>query len=247
MATVGFGLESANVVGYSSVCTTNGCKALGASFAPVTSTMNLQDLKVTGYNHEEGFDGELNVQFLDGIGKTTDMYYWIDIPADEEDPESVAFYGWYDGSDTLVENVTINPGDGLWVFSSSKDFGLQSAGQVIKTSTAVTLNNGGMSMVANPIPMDIDLQDIFVGGYNHEDGFEGEINVQFLDVIGKTDAMYYWIDIPADPEDPESVAFYGWYDGEDTLVENVTVGAGTALWTYSDSNAYSLIFPGVSL
>ena len=248
MATVGFGLESANVVGYSSVQTGNGgSKALGASFAAVADEMNLQDLKVTGYAHEDGFDGELNIQFLDGLGRMTDLYNWIDIPADPEDEESVAFFGWYDGEDNLVDDVIINPGDGLWVFSSSDAFGLQSAGQVIKTPTAVTLKTDGSTMVANPIPVNVNLQEVSVSGYDHEAGFEGSINVQFLDGLGRMTDLYNWIDIPADPEDEESVAFFGWYDGEDNLVEDVMVNAGTALWTYSDSNAYSLVFPGVTL
>ena len=248
IATVGFSLESANVVGYNSVATGDGgSKALAASFAPVGETMSLQDLKITGYNHEDGFDGELNIQFLDGLGRMTELYNWIDIPADPEDPDSVAFYGWYDGEDNFVEDVTIEPGDGLWVFSSSKVFGLQSAGQVITKPTAVTLREEGSTMVANPIPVDVDLQDVSVAGYDHDAGFEGSINVQFLDGLGRMTALYNWIDIPADPEDPDSVAFYGWYDGEDNLVEDVTVDAGTALWTFSDSSAYSLVFPGATL
>ena len=247
MATVGFSLESANVVGYDNVSTTNGFRALGMSFAPVANQMDLQELKVSGYNHEDGFDGEINIQFLDSIGRTASKYFWYDIPADEEDPDSVAFYGWYDGTDTLVEGVTVEPGQGFWLFSDSKEYGIQSAGQVITTSTAVTLYNGGLYMVANPIPVDINLQDIVVGGYDHDNGFEGEINVQFLDTLGTMDSKYFWYDIPADEEDPDSVAFYGWYDGSDEFVESVVVEAGTALWTFSDSSQYTLVFPGVNL
>ena len=60
-------------------------------------------------------------------------------------------------------------------------------------------------------------------------------------------ALYNWIDIPADPEEPDSVAFYGWYDGEDNLVEGLNILAGTSLWTFSSSAAFSLVFPGVTL
>ena len=209
--------------------------------------MDLQDLVVSGYDSTEGFDGDINVQFLDGVGRTSAMYFWIDIPADEEDPDSVAFHGWYDGNDEYAEGVTIRPGTGLWTKSSSSAYGIQSAGQVITEDTAIALREAGFVMVANPIPVDVDLQDVMVGGYNHEDGFEGEINVQFLDGVGRTSAMYFWIDIPADEEDPDSVAFYGWYDGNDELAVDVNVKAGTALWTKSDSSIYSLVFPGVEV
>ena len=43
MATVGFGLESANVVGYADAKAGEGCfKALATSFAPVTEKIDLQ-------------------------------------------------------------------------------------------------------------------------------------------------------------------------------------------------------------
>jgi hypothetical protein len=248
IATVGLSLESANVVGYASSATKNGFKAMGASFAPVGETMNLQDLKVTGYNREEGFSGAFEIQMLDSIGRTDKSYTWFDIPADPEDPDSVAFYGWYDGDFNLVENETINPCDGLWVSTDSDTYGLQSAGQVITTPTSKTLgSDGAFVMVANPLPVGIDLQEITVGGYDVEAPFEGSIEVQFLDTIGRTLTSYTWFDLPADPEEPDSVAFYGWYDGDFNLAEKVTIEAGSALWTSSDSSTYSLVFPGVTL
>lgn len=217
------------------------------SFAPITSAMNLQELRITGYDHEGGFEGEINMQFLDSVGRTDAKYFWYDIPADPDDPDSVAFYGWYDGDDELVEDLTITPGQGFWLFSDSKEYSLQSAGQIITNSTAITLLDDGLYMVANPLPQDISLQEIAVGGYPAGDGFEGEINVQFLDTLGNMASKYFWYDIPADPDDQDSAAFYGWYDGNDEFVEDVIVGAGTALWTFSDSSAYSLVFPGVNL
>ena len=118
-------MESANTVGYSSAeLRNNGCSASGASFAAVSGTMDLQDLKVSGYNHEDGFEGDINVQFLDGRGKTTATYFWVDIPKDEEDPDSEAFYGWYDGNDELAENVTVSAGSALWTRSDSSAYSL---------------------------------------------------------------------------------------------------------------------------
>ena len=204
--------------------------------------MDLQDLKVTGYS--DAFEGALNVQFLNGSGKTTATYFWADVPADPEDPDSEAFYGWYDGDDQYVENVTIAPGTGLWVQSDSASYGLQSAGQVITTDTPVTLRSGCI-MAANTVPVTVDIQDIYIGGYS--DAFEGAVNMQFLNASGKTTATYFWADVPADPEDPDSEAFYGWYDGDDQLADNVTIPAGGAVWVQSDSASYSIVFPGVTL
>ena len=235
------------MVGYTQVAAKEGFKAMGAPFAPVSDTMNLQDLKVTGYDASEGFSGAFEIQLLDTIGRTSASYTWFDIPKDETDPDSVAFYGWYDGDFNLVEDVTVSPADGLWVSSDSESYKLQSSGSVIKTPTAKTLVAEGFVMVANPIPVDVDIQDITVGGYDTDGAFEGTVEIQFLDTIGCTSASYMWFDIPKDETDPDSVAFYGWYDGEFNLAEDVKVEIGGAVWTSSDSAAYSLVFPGATL
>ena len=118
-------LESANTVGYSSAeLRNNGSKAVGASFAAVTGTMDLQDLSVSGYDHADGFEGDINVQFLGPTGKKTAQYFWVDIPEDPDDPDSVAFYGWYDGNDELAENVTVSAGSALWTRSDSSAYSL---------------------------------------------------------------------------------------------------------------------------
>lgn len=58
-ATVGFSLESANVVGYSSTTLRLGNKGAGACFETVNggNVINLQDIKVSGY--EESSEEEV--------------------------------------------------------------------------------------------------------------------------------------------------------------------------------------------
>ncbi len=238
-------MESANVVGYSAANTRVGFAAVSTSFEAVSGSIDLQDLTVTGYNHEDGFEGDVYLETLTSLGAADQIYTWVDVPADPEDPESVAFYGWYDGSDALVEGVTINPGDGFWVHSDSTAYGIQNAGAVITTSTAITLKNG-FTLVGNPVPVSVSIQELSISGYDHDAGFEGDIYAETLTSTGAADEIYTWVDVPADPEDPESVAFYGWYDGSDALVV-ASVGAGEALWIHSDSTSYSVVFPGVDL
>ena len=202
---------------------------------------------MTGYNHADGFDGDVYLETLTDTGAADATYIWLDIPVDEEDTESVAFYGWYDLQNKYVEGVTINPGDGFWVHSDNTAYGIQSAGEVIVTSTAVTLRAKGFAMVGNPIPTSVALQDISVGGYAHEDGFDGEVYVETLTSDGAADQTYIWLDIPVDEEDPESVAYFGWYGLDNKYVKDVFLESGEAFWTYSDSANYTIVFPGVSL
>ena len=66
-AGLAFGLESANVVGYDSVTLRTGMKAAGAAFVPIVgANVDLQSLRATGYDTDEGYgDGDIAVQTLD--------------------------------------------------------------------------------------------------------------------------------------------------------------------------------------
>ena len=82
MATVGFGLESANVVGYNGAALRGGSQAagVGASFVNVDDTdLTLGDLKVVGYNAEDGYASfEVVAKKLDGYGVGGTSYFWCD-------------------------------------------------------------------------------------------------------------------------------------------------------------------------
>ena len=70
-----------------------------------TSSTALEDLKPTG--SEIATDGEINIQLLDAYGRTTAMYSWIDWDGEPT--------GWCNGDFEVVEGVTFNAGQGLWV------------------------------------------------------------------------------------------------------------------------------------
>ena len=203
--------------------------------------MDLQDVKVAGY--EGAFEGYVYMQTLDPYGRTVDTYTWVDVPKDDTDPDSIAYYGWYDG-ENLIEGVTVTPGSGYWVGSDSTAYAIQSAGAVIANGASIALGSKGCTMVANPLPVSVDLQDIAVGGY--EGAFDGYVYMQTLDPYGRTVDTYTWVDVPKDETDPDSVAYYGWYDGEN-LIKDVLVKPGQGLWTGSDSTAYSIVYPDLAL
>ena len=249
MATVGFGLESANVVGYTEVGLRTGSKGVGACFAPITETnVDLAEITVTGYDRAEGSEDQVYAQTLDASGKTIDMYYWIDVSY-EENGETVTLYGWMDAEGNLLEkgSVMMPLGDALWVDAPGEDFKLNFNGEVAKDGVAVSLR-AGSKMVSNPLAIDVDINNIAVKGYNTEDGSEDEVYAQTLDGNGKTVDMYYWIDISYE-ENGEVITLYGWMDAEGNLLEDdaVNVKAGEALWVDAPSADYSFDFPKVSL
>ena len=235
MATVGFGLESANVVGYSETGLRFGAKGAGSCFVKIDGTaVNLQDLKATGYAKEDGYaDEEIYVQTLDAFGRTIASYYWYDYEEDDK-------YGWYDDEGEYVEGVVIPAGEGLYVYAPDESFSLQSSGQVPTSDISVTLRFGAKHVV-NSTPVEIDIQDLIVTGYSIEDGYaDEEVYVQTLDAFGRTIASYYWYDYEEDDK-------YGWYNDEGELVEAVKIAPGESVYAYSPDDSFSIVIPGATL
>ena len=121
MATVGFGLESANVVGYNGAALRGGNQAAGAgaSFVNVDDTdLTLANLKVVGYNAEDGYaEFEVVAKKLNGAGVGGTSYFWCDF---EEEGET--YYGWYDEDMNDYNDVELAAGESLWIYSPSTDF-----------------------------------------------------------------------------------------------------------------------------
>ena len=191
-----------------------------------TSSIALEDLKPTG--SEIATDGEINIQLLDAYGRTTAMYSWIDWDGEPT--------GWCNGDFEVVEGVTFDAGQGLWVGGTSANAAIQSAGKVPTSDAVVQLRNGSTA-TGNPFPTTVDLQDIVVEG--KDIATDGEINIQLLDAYGRTTAMYSWIDWDGEPT--------GWCNGDFEVVEGVTFNAGQGLWVGGTTTTQYLRFPAPEL
>ena len=237
-AGLAFGLESANVVGYDQTGLRFGSKGAGASFVPVNgaTAINMQDIKVVGYDVEEGTEGDVTAQTLDQFGRDTATYEWYDV-VDGED----VYYGWYDSDFELVEDLTVLPGEGFYVRAPDTSYKFQSAGQVPVADIAVQLRFGS-KLVVNPTPVTLDFQATWITGYDDEEGTEGDVTAQTLDQFGRDTATYEWYDV-VDGED----VYYGWYDSNFELVENLTLMPGESLYVRAPDTSYYMNFPGVTL
>ena len=219
------------VVGYQSAELQQYGLTAGACFVPVTgSTFDLTELKVTGY--DESTEGDLQLQTLDDAGRTVATYFYYDVPGE--------LTGWLDENDEEVQvgDVTFQPGEGLWTYCTIDGLGLQSAGMVPTTGISVILQQYGLS-VANPTPVDVDLTDTYIGGY--DESTEADVQVQTLDDAGRTVATYFYYDVPGE--------LTGWLDenDEEVAVGDVVIKPGQGLWTYSTTDGFTFVFPGVTL
>ena len=232
-------MESANVVGYAGADLRGNSQAAGAGACFVNvdnSNLTLGNLKVTGYAAEDGYaDFEVIAKKLDGFGRGGTSFIWCDF-----EEEGVTYYGWYDEDMNEYNDEPLVIGEGLWVYSPSVEFQLQSAGQVPSADIAVSLRSGGQAkLVANPMPTKLTLGEIKVTGYAEEDGYaDFEIIAKKLDGFGRGGTSFIWCDF-----EEEGVTYYGWYDEDMNEYNDEDVAVGEGLWVYSPSTDFSVVFP----
>ncbi len=179
-----------------------------------TKKLNLQDLKLRGKPEGDGFKERLII--LDSAGKFSTEYTWWN--AEGEWPE-----GWsLKGDADLVEDVTINMGEGFYLDVGGND------GVSLQVSGGVNLNTlsynlpAGYGMAGNATPVKIDLQDVKLRGKPDGDGFKERLII--LDSAGKFSTEYTWWN--AEGEWPE-----GWsLKGEADLVEGVDFEPGEGFY-----------------
>ena len=236
-ATVGFSVESANVVGYAAKTLQSGFTATGINFVNVGGTAsNLNDLKVTGYEGSYA-DGGVVLSKLDEAGYVLNnvMWTWYDV----EDPDMGTLYGWYndDGDSGADEALTI--GEGVWVQAPSSDFKIQVAGQVYTNAVPVTLQSG-FTMCANPAPTALTLNDAVISGYG-DSYADGGVVLSKLDEAGYVldNIMWTWYDV----EDPDMGTLYGWYNDDGDEGSTEPLGSGEAVWIQAPSSDFIVTFP----
>ena len=229
-----------DVVGYDTFGLRGSGQAVGAgaSFLNVDgSDLTLGDILITGYSASDGYaDFDVQAKQLNGYGVGGTTYYWCDF---EEEGET--YKGWYDEDMNEYNDLPLVPGEGLWIYSPSTDFKIQSSGAVPKTSISVALRGSGQAkMVSNPMPATLTLGQISISGYSAEDGYaDFDVQAKKLNGYGVGGITYYWCDF-----EEEGDVYYGWYDEDmNDYNDDVEVVAGEGLWIYSPSTAFSVVFP----
>ena len=109
-AAVSQGLQSAGKVGTADVAVQlrNGATLCGNPF-PVSAA--LDDIYPTG----DDVYGAVSINTLDAYGFVTATYTWTDAGGEGWDTADV----WVDDDNNIINNVTFDPGQGLWVNGAS--------------------------------------------------------------------------------------------------------------------------------
>ena len=239
-ATVGFAIESANIVGYKQSSKGQGVDMGSAAFDAVGSAaVNIQDIVPVVGEGEELYTGGFMIMTMTDGGETGDTYVYT-MAADSTD--GIAQAGWFDMYGNRV-NKTFLPGEGFVTVSDYETGKLQTAGQVAEDNTIFMLGTG-VNSCGNTTSAPVPIANINVGvGVNTETGallalnettgeeiYTGGITIMTLTDGGETDETYVYT-TAADATD--GIAQAGWFDLNGNRV-TISFDAGVGFIVVSD-------------
>ena len=231
---------SSNIVGYTKITVPeNKMDIVGVQFQNIGAegTLSLQDIKVDGY---EGYGSDW-IRIYDPVTYryTTAIYWGEDMGGVLDDEGNELGAGWGD-EDQVAIDANLSAGTAVWTQSEAGG-NLITSGEVVSGNTVVVPENK-MTLVANPLPMAVSIQDITVDGY---EGY-GSDWIRIYDPVTYryTTAIYWGEDMGGVLDDEGNELGAGWGD-EDQVAVDLTIAPGQGFWTQSEAGG-SLVFPAIS-
>lgn len=218
-------VESSNIVGYGQNSLREGYSLVTAQFVGIGGGVaSLDSIKAAGTEASDN----VTLSTVDEFGTAVDTYAWNDW-LDESNP------CWVDGSFEPVSGITVTPGMAFWTSGSEADQIVQTSGEVGTQDVVVNLREG-YTLVGNPFPVDVSLQDIVAGGNEASDN----VTLSTIDEFGTAIDTYAWNDW-LDEDNP------CWVDGSFEPVSGVTFAPGVGLWTSGSNDSQFVRFPAPEL
>ena len=231
LATVGFSIESANVVGYLNKDVRRSLSQQACTFDQIgfeNGSLNIQNLIPVDANGNE-VSGEVTVQFISSLGVLQTSYTYFE----EEGYDEGYAAGWYDDDGELAV-YTFAAGEAFQIYSGTAANFVYS-GEVNMAETDVPFRKS-LSVQGNIRPTSVDIQSVIPVDAN-EEVISGEVSIQFISSLGVLQTMYTYFE--ADGYDEGYAA--GWYDDDGELAV-YTFAAGEGFKIYAGVAGY-LRFP----
>ena len=220
-AAVTFGIESANIVGYTATSSVAGFNFYAPTFKKVASDVaaNIQDITLG----EGGTSWSDNIQVLDEGGSTVATYYYVTTD------DGFSSNGWTEDGGSLAE-VPLAKGQSVIIETASDGVLINFSGEVDKTGIEVT-SVAGFNFVGNNTPTPMSIQDIMLG----EGGTSWSDNIQILDEGGSTIATYYYV------TKDDGFSSNGWTEDGGSLAEiSLAPGQGIIVETAAEGVTITL-------
>ena len=215
-ATVGFSLESANVVGYQNNALTTGYSMITPSFVNVDSTdYAIDSLLLDGVE-----DRNATVQVVNSDGSWGTQGFWFNEFIDGAD---VYPAGWFLADGETPANITLKPGESVFFYTTAKNGKAQSSGQV---ANDVTVNlKTGYSMLGNSTPLNMPIDNLLLEGVDDRNA-----TVQVVNADGSWGTQGFWFNEFVDGAD---VYPAGWFLADGETPANITLNPGESVFFYT--------------
>ncbi len=238
---------SSNIVGYEKInVPENNMDIVGIQFQDVggNGTLSIQDIKTEGYG--DWGDDWIKIYDPDTSRYTTVQFWGAESGGvytdDTYDEDTKKTSGWGDDAQIIVD-LTIDAGQGVWTQAESGGK-LVVAGEVT-TSNTVTVPVNEMTLVANPLPMAVNIQDITTEGY-------GDWGDDWIKIYNPMTSRYTTVQFwgaesggvyTDDTYDEDTKKTSGWGDDAQIIVD-LTIDPGQGFWTQAE-NGGKLKFPAL--
>ena len=229
------GIESANVVGYTTTnVAANTWIILGSQFQTTTnSSLNIQDFIKGNFSAVESGVLATAPQMQIHNGTRLLAYYYIsDAWYDDGSAEGAYKTAWVD-SDQAISDLTIAPGTAVWFKNPTAATTITLAGQVGSgTASSLTTRANSWSLIANPYPVSFSLNDATAVTWGITPGTSGALaSAPQMQVHNGTRllAYYYISDAWYDDGSAEGAYKTAWVDS-DQAITDLSIKAGQGFW-----------------
>ena len=234
----GEAVVSSNIVGYEKIeVPVNKMDIVGVQFQGVgTNVVDIQSITVEEW---DGYGSDWIKIYNPTSYTYTTAYYWGDDMGGVSDEDGNELGpGWGD-VDQIAINMSLQSGQAIW--TQSEAGGKFVVSGEVTTDNAVEVPVNKMTLVANPLPMTISLQDIRVNGW---DGYGSDWIKIYNPATYTYTTAYYWGDDMGGVSDEDGNELGpGWGDVDQIAIEaDIEVGQG--FWVQSEAGG-SLIFPAI--
>ena len=241
-AGLAFGVESANVVGYSSKNVEAGkFYLIGVQFNDSTSatkgSIDMNELiqlsdTITPGTYDASFVGAPEMQVLNAAGTGYDMYYYISDATDSDD-NPLGYNCWADSDGyELTDADKLVMGKGFW-FKAAQAGTITVKGEVkAEADATVAFPANAFFIMSNPFPKAFSFADVTTTGITpgtYDASFVGASEIQVLNAAATGYDMYYYISDATDSSD-DPVGYNCWADSDGYILEGNQVEAGASFW-----------------
>ena len=236
-ATVGFGLESANIVGYmDNNKTVAGLNLLAPGFVDVGLTsIKLSGLKVTNAEGGEVGTGTCVINLIDENGNTLKSYSWASTGRGASKT-----WGWKEGTTAIDDTVVFARGAGMLFTAQNANDVLSSSGEANLSEIAFGDTVAGLNVIANPYPAQVALKSLTVTNAEGGEVGTGTCVINLIDENGNTLKSYSWASTGRGASKT-----WGWKEGTTAIDDTVVLEAGQAVLFTAQNAGDKLIFPAI--